>query len=145
MKRLFFILLIVFFSIPALVDAQTPHRVKAAQMLYDLYDSRTDLTVAKVEGFKLNDSVKVDVVIVVADNANAWKQLCKEFDIRSQKGVTTWTGKLNKPETRIKWDGKSCCKAIASPSKKTVCFYLLNNSLQYESLMDYQMNLMMNK
>ena len=84
MKRLFFILLIVFFSIPALVDAQTPHRVKAAQMLYDLYDSRTDLTVAKVEGFKLNDSVKVDVVIVVADNANAWNQLCKEFDIRSQ-------------------------------------------------------------
>ena len=43
--------------------------------LYKRYASRPDLTVAQVSGFKLNESERVDVVIVVADNEAAWKKL----------------------------------------------------------------------
>lgn len=147
MKRIITILLLLFVLSPAAMQAdarsQQPH--KSPRDLYQRYASRTDLTVAQIDGFKLNDSVKVDVIILVADNDKSWQNLRKEFDIRNDQGVATWTGSAEAPEKRVKWNGSACCKVIASPSRKTVCLYLLQNKEQYESLMDYQMNLMMNK
>lgn len=121
----------------------TPRHGRKA--VYDRYASRPDLAVGSIDGFKLNDSVKVDVLIIVADNDAAWQKLCTEFDIRTQRGVTTWTGQNDHPESRTKWLGKPACKVIASPARRTVCMYYINNEAEYESLMDYQMNLMTNK
>jgi len=45
----------------------------AQNKLYDRYASRQDLTVARVDGFRLNDSTKVDVVMLVADDATSWQ------------------------------------------------------------------------
>ena len=47
--------------------------------LYKHYASRTDIAVAQVSGFKLNDSVRVDVVLLVADNSAAWKRSSPYF------------------------------------------------------------------
>jgi hypothetical protein len=146
MRRLTIILLFIVTLMPMLAQAGGPDRPRRdRQALYKRYAARTELAVAQVEGFKLNDSVKVDVLILVADDAAGWQKLCKEFDIRNASGVATWTGKNDHPEVRMRWQGKPCCKVIASPARRTVCMYFIDDSVQYESLMDYQMNLMMNK
>ena len=58
--------------------------------LYQKYAERQDLTVAQVSGFYLNDTVKVDVVILVADDTATWNRLKEEFDIRADAGITSW-------------------------------------------------------
>lgn len=144
MKRFLLILILLFSMTSAvLADANSgigPRRDRNA--LYKRYAARTELTVAKVEGFKLNDTVKVDVLILVADDDAGWQKLCKEFDIRNSSGVATWTGSSDRPEVRVRWQGQACCKVIASPARKTISIYFIDGSDEYESLMDYQMNLM---
>ena len=94
MKRLLIILL------PLVLFACSREKDKIP--LYSLYSVRTDLTVAQVEGFQLNDSVKVDVVILVADDSAAWQGLKEEFDILTSEGVTSWRGDLDNPRQRVK-------------------------------------------
>ena len=64
MKRLLFILLLplAFLSCSREVE-EVP--------LYRQYAARQDLTVAQVKGFQLCDTVKTDVVILVADDSAA--------------------------------------------------------------------------
>lgn len=147
MKRLILISLLVFavFSFSATSAYAQGRTHNDRQQVYNRFAERQDLAVAIIDGFKLNDTVKVDVLIIVADNDKAWNKLCTEFDIRSQKGVSTWTGKGDRPETRQKWLGKPACKAFASPAKKTICLYYIDNDTEYECLMDYQMDLMSKK
>ena len=147
MKRLLTILLIVVFAVSASAASAPPQTKphQGRQAVYNRYSAQPDLSVAKIDGFKLNDTVKVDVLILVADNAAAWDKLCQVFDIRSQSSVSTWTGKGDHPETRVKWQGKPSCKVIASPARRTLCMYYIDNETEYESLMDYQMDLMSKK
>jgi len=70
-KRIFLILLLL---LPIAAGAQSH--------LYERYASQKDLAVAQVNGFALSDSVRVDVVLVVADNDAAWQRLMKEYAIR---------------------------------------------------------------
>lgn len=108
--------------------------------LYKQYASRNDLTVAQVSGFKLNDSVRVDVVLVVADNDEAWNRLKRELDIVEKEGTSSWLGELNQPSKRVRWNGKPLLRVVASHSRRTVAFYCLNNEMQYDALLDYQIN-----
>ncbi|MBO7489539.1 MAG: hypothetical protein J6T88_04595 [Bacteroidales bacterium] len=139
-KILVLIVCMLLTYMPLRSDANRPQR--GQQAIYNRYAQRTELTVAQVTGFKLNDSVKVDVVILVADNDKAWREMCEEFDIRNTKGIATWTGDAIHPEKRCSWSGAPCCKVVASPKKRTICIYQLKNEVDYESLMDYQMDLM---
>ncbi len=50
--------------------------------LYRCYAEREDLKVAQLNGFKLNDTVRVDVIMLQADDEQAWQQLAAEFDVR---------------------------------------------------------------
>ncbi|MBR1766211.1 MAG: hypothetical protein IJ745_04110 [Bacteroidales bacterium] len=134
MKRLILILLLMM-----------PLALAAQGTLYKQYAQRTDLSVAEVAGLKLNDTVKVDVVIIVADDAAAWERLKKELDIRTDKGVTSWLANPSQPSRRTAWNGKPACKVIASHSRRTVAIYLLNNETQYDALLDYQLDQMKNK
>jgi hypothetical protein len=145
MKRLLTILFFLLAVVTVVVSVSAGGALPSddGKTLYERYASRDGLTVAQIEGFRLNDTVKVDVVIVVADTDAEWQKLCKEFDIRSDSGVSTWTGNGNHPETRIRWQGGHCCKVIASPAKRTISMYHITNETDYESLMDYQMKLMM--
>ena len=131
MKRLLVILMLL---LPVVTIAQSE--------LYKRYASREDLTVAQVNGFKLNETVRVNVVLVVADNEAAWNRLKEELDIRGEEGVNSWLGDLKQPVKRVKWNGKTLLRVIASHTRRTIGFYRIDNEEQYDALLDYQLNKM---
>lgn len=133
MKRLLYIMLL-----PLLVLAACSREVEETP-LYRQYASRADLTVAQVAGFQLNDSVKVDVVILVADDSVAWQSLKEEFDIRTSEGVTSWMGNIDHPQQRVKRSERPAWRAMAVHGDMTVAFYRMDDNMQYEALVDYQM------
>lgn len=133
MKRLLFILLLplAFLSCSREVE-EVP--------LYRQYAARQDLTVAQVKGFQLCDTVKTDVVILVADDSAAWQSLKTEFDIRTSEGVTSWMGDIDHPAQRVKRNVRPAWRAMAVHADRTVAFYRIDSEEQYEALLDYQMN-----
>lgn len=127
MKRILLILLLL---LPIAAGAQSH--------LYERYASQKDLAVAQVNGFALSDSVRVDVVLVVADNDAAWQRLMKEYAIRPGHGSTSWLGEANAPARRTRWSKKPVCKVVASHDRRTLAFYLIDSTEQYEALLNYQ-------
>ena len=108
--------------------------------LYQRYASWSDLTAARVKGFRLNDTVKVDVVILVADDSAAWAELKTEFDIRTAEGVTSWMGDLEQPARRVGRAVRPAWRAMAVHDERTVAFYRIDTEAQRQALMDYQLN-----
>ena len=108
--------------------------------LYQKYAMRNDLTVAQVTGFQLNDSVKTDVVILVADDSTAWAGLKEEFDIRTSEGVTSWMGDIDKPAKRVKRNVRPAWRAMAVHADRTIAFYRIDTEKQREALLDYQLS-----
>ena len=135
MKRLLFILLL------SLAFLSCSHEVEEMP-LYRQYAARQDLTVAQVKGFQLCDTVKTDVVILVADDSTAWAGLKEEFDIRTSEGVTSWMGDIDQPQQRVKGGRLPAWRAMAVHNERTVAFYSIDNDVQYRALLDYQMNKM---
>ena len=113
--------------------------------LYKHYASRTDIAVAQVSGFKLNDSVRVDVVLLVADNSAAWKRLTQELGVSVADGVESWLGDMKQPSRRVRWTGKTVMRVVVSHSRRTVGFYRIDNEKQYDALLDYQLEKMKSK
>ena len=108
--------------------------------LYQKYAVRSDLTVAQVTGFHLNDTVKTDVVILVADDSTAWAGLKEEFDIRTSEGVTSWMGDIDKPAKRVKRNARPAWRAMAVHADRTIAFYRIDTEKQREALLDYQLS-----
>lgn len=133
MKRLFSIL------IPLLFLVGCSHKAEQAP-LYQRYASRQDITVAQVGGFQLCDTVKTDVVILVADDSVAWHVLKEEFDIRTSEGITSWMGNIDHPEQRVKRSVRPAWRAMAVHADRTVAFYRIDSEEQYQALLDYQMD-----
>ena len=138
MKRLLFILLLplAFLSCSREVE-EVP--------LYRQYAARQDLTVAQVKGFQLCDTVKVDVVILVADDSAAWCRLKEEFDIRTSEGVTSWMGNIEQPAQRVKRSVRPAWRAMAVHADRTVAFYRIDTEEQRQALLDYQMKAIENE
>ena len=138
MKRLLFILLLplAFLSCSREVE-EVP--------LYRQYAARQDLTVAQVKGFQLCDTVKTDVVILVADDSAAWTGLKEEFDIRTSAGVTSWMGNIEQPAQRVKRSVRPAWRAMAVHEERTIAFYRIDTEEQREALMDYQMKAIENE
>ncbi len=132
MKRLLFILLLplAFLSCSREVE-EVP--------LYRQYAARQDLTVAQVKGFQLCDTVKTDVVILVADDSAAWTGLKEEFDIRTSEGVTSWMGNIEQPAQRVKRSVRPAWRAMAIHEERTIAFYRIDTEEQRQALLDYQM------
>ena len=133
MKRLLFILLL---SLAFLSCSREMEEVP----LYRQYAARRDLTVAQVKGFQLCDTVKTDVVILVADDSAAWQSLKTEFDIRTSEGVTSWMGEIDHPARRVKRDVRPAWRAMAVHADRTIAFYRIEDSVQYQALLDYQLD-----
>ena len=112
---------------------------RAEGALYQRYAQRQELKVAQLDGFKLSDSVRVDVVMLQAENDEDWQQLCVEFDIRGNEGTVSWLGDTENPARRTEWNGSSVMRVIASHDKRTIGFYRLDNEAQYDALVDYQL------
>ncbi len=108
--------------------------------LYHRYSDRKGLTVAEVDGFSLNDSVMVDVVILQAESDEEWQSLCDEFDIRGEEGTLSWLGETDNPSIRTEWDNGTVMRVIASHSRRTIGLYRIDNEVQYDALIDYQLN-----
>lgn len=134
MKRLVLILLL-----PLMVLAACSHKQEELP-LYRQYAGRQDLTAAQVNGFRLNDTVTVDVVFLVADDSTAWQRLKEELDIRASEGVTSWMGAINEPACRVKRDVRPAWRAMAIHADRTVAFYRVEDSIQYKALLDYQLD-----
>lgn len=134
MKKLLTILLPLMLFACSREEVETP--------LYQQYAARQDLTVAQVSGFHLNDTVKVDVVILVADDTTAWQRLKEEFNIRTTEGVTSWMGDIDHPGQRVKRSERSAWRAMAVHEDMTIAFYRIDTEVQREALLDYQMEKM---
>lgn len=112
---------------------------------YQHYAARQELKVAQVSGFKLCDSVRVDVVMLQAEDEQAWKQLTEEFDIRGDEGTVSWIGESDNPAVRTQWTGAPAMRVIASHSRHTIGFYQIDTEAQYDALIDYQIDKMKNE
>ncbi|MBQ9474536.1 MAG: hypothetical protein IJU81_09035 [Bacteroidales bacterium] len=113
--------------------------------LYRQYAAQHDLKVAQVNGFKLYDTVRVDVVMLQAENEQSWLRLTEEFDIRGEEGTVSWLGNIDTPTIRTQWNGSPVMRVIASHDKHTIGFYRLDNETQYDALIDYQLRKMKNE
>ena len=107
--------------------------------LYQHYAERENLSVAQVSGFELNDSVCVDVVLMQADNEEAWQQLKEEFNIRGDEGTVSWLGESENPAIRTQWNGTPVMRVIASLYKHTIGIYRIDNETQYDAIVEYQL------
>ncbi len=113
--------------------------------LYQQYAARKDLTVAQVFGFQLCDTVKTDVVILVADDSAAWQGLKEELDIRTSEGITSWMGNIEQPAQRVKRSVRPAWRAMAVHADRTIAFYRIDTEEQREALLDYQLNKLKNE
>lgn len=132
MKKTLLILLPLMLLACSREEVETP--------LYRQYAARQDLTVAQVTGFQLCDTVKVDVVILVADDSAAWADLKEEFDIRTSEGVTSWMGNIDEPARRVKRSVRPAWRAMAVHEERTIAFYRIDTEEQREALLDYQLD-----
>ena len=107
--------------------------------LYQRYADSKDLTVAQVKGFQIGDTLKTDVVLLVADDSAAWAELKAEFDIRTSEGVTSWMGDIDEPSRRVKRAVRPAWRAMAVHADRTVAFYRVDTEAQRQALMDYQL------
>ena len=135
-KTLLFMLLPVLLVAGCMREAQEPPEGG----LYKRYASQPKLSVAQVSGFSLNDSVRVDVVLLQAEDDEAWQRMTAEFAIGDTAGVTSWLGDIDEPSTRVKWDGQPVLRVIASHERHAVGLYRIGNEAEYDALIDYQLN-----
>ena len=112
----------------------------ADDALYARYASRTGLAVAKVCNFSLNDTVCVDVVLLQAEDEAAWLQMAAEFGLQDTTGTTSWLGDTLDPTQRVAWDGQPVVRVIASHERQSIGLYRIENEMQYDALIDYQLN-----
>jgi hypothetical protein len=132
MKRLLYILFLL------TMTSCTPEA--ELEPLYHHYAARPNLTVAQVTGFQLNDTVKTDVVILVADDTAAWNSLKQEFDIRTSEGVTSWMGSIGEPQKRVRRNERPAWRAMAVHADRIIAFYRIDSEEQRKSLIDFQIN-----
>ena len=127
------------FSFYLLLSLASCSREESETSLYQQYAVRPDLTVAQVSGFHLNDTVKIDVVILVADDCAAWLGLKEEFDIRTSEGVTSWLGDIDEPASRVKRNQMPLWRAMAVHDERIVAFYRVESPVQFDALREYQL------
>lgn len=131
MKRFLYILLMLLCLVGCTNEVEV-------EPLYSCYSTRKDLAAAQVFGLQLNDSVKVDAVILVADDSVAWQGLKEEFDVRTSQGITSWMGDIEHPRQRVKRNVRPAWRVMAVHEDRTIAFYRIDTEVQREALMDYQ-------
>ena len=137
MKKL---LLIILLPLAMLTGCSHEKKEMNVSALYQHYAVRQDLTVAQVNGFKLNDTVRVDVVLMQAEDENAWQQLKEEFNIQGDEGTVSWLGESENPAIRTQWSGVPVMRVIASLYKHTIGIYRIDNEAQYDAIVEYQLD-----
>lgn len=143
MKRIIHITLLTL-ALAVLAGCAHKAEVSPESALYKQYAGRQGLSVAQVCGFRLNDTVRVDVVLLQAEGEQEWQQLKEEFKITGNDGMESWLGDTLQPAQRVKWYGTPVLRVVASHSRHTMAFYRLDTECQYDALLDYQLGEMKN-
>ena len=139
MKRLL-IIIALFLPLTLIVSCHREASLEQESELYMRYASRPEITVAQVSGFKLCDTITVDVVLLQADNDTIWQQMIEEFGILDTAGVTSWLGDIDNPALHVKWEGQPVLRVAASHKKHSIGLYRLDTETQYDALLDYQLD-----
>lgn len=136
MKRIIFTILL-----PLALLAACGHKkaLPPEDALYRLYAAQQDLKVAQIADFPLGDTVSVSVVMLQAENQEAWERLKAEFDIRGDEGTVSWLADSANPAQRTQWSGMPMLRVVASHERQAVGLYRIANEVQYDALIDYQM------
>lgn len=142
MKRTTIYLLL---ALALLTGCSHRHAVPPEDTLYSLYAARQDLKVAQIAAFALCDTVSVDVIMLQTDDTAAWRRLTEEMDIRGEEGTVSWLADYADPARRVQWSGDPVIRVIASHDKKAVGLYRIENEVQYDALLDYQIEKTKNK
>lgn len=110
--------------------------------LYKHYASQPELTVAQIDGFKLNDTVSVDVLLIQTESDEEWQRLMEEFHIPEGEGTVSRLGNIDDPTQSTSWSNAPLFRVIVSPSRHTIGLYRIDNETQYDALLDYQLEKM---
>lgn len=136
-------ILLIIALVPLVFVGCTVEPAEQPSELYAKYAPHEGLTVAQVSGFRLNDTVSVDVVLLQADDEAAWQRLAAELGVRpADEGSASWLAEPDSPAVRTAWTGEPVLRVVASPARRTVGLYRLESEVQYDALIDYQLNRM---
>lgn len=83
MKKKSTILFILISCIVSIGYSQNNNQNYNDKNIYDQFAHRTDLTVAFIENFGLDNQTGINVTMITANNSKTWKKLKKEFTIDS--------------------------------------------------------------
>ena len=77
--------------------------------------------------------------LMETDDENVWQQLKEEFNIQGDEGTVSWLGNSDNPAVRTQWTGIPVMRVIASLDKHTIGIYRIDNEMQYDAIVDYQL------
>ncbi len=129
------------------------HRVVKSELseVYNRYKDRSDLRVAFVKEYRIDDSTTVDVTTLTAKDSASWENLLREMNYpemlikimnenlrNGNRGVGNYYCKKGLPETRTKIDVPNSQLVIVSPFEK--CFYIFDviSKEQAHLIMDFE-------
>ena len=129
------------------------HRVVKSELseVYNRYKDRSDLRVAFVKDYRIDDSATVDVTTLTAKDSASWENLLREMNYpemlikimnenlrNGNRGVGNYYCKKGLPETRTKIDVPNSQLVIVSPFEK--CFYIFDviSKEQAHLIMDFE-------
>ena len=117
------------------------HRVVKSELgeVYNRYKDRSDLRVAFVKDYRVDDSTTVDVTTLTAKDSAGWESLMREMNksesvikrmreavIEGRYTLTGYYCKVNHPEHKIPYKESGCWYVILNPSEKTIYIYQLS-------------------
>ena len=129
------------------------HRVVKSELseVYNRYKDRSDLRVAFVKEYRIDDSTTVDVTTLTAKDSASWENLLREMNYpemlikimnenlrNGNRGVGNYYCKKGLPETRTKIDVPNSQLVIVLPFEK--CFYIFDviSKEQAHLIMDFE-------
>lgn len=121
------------------------HRVVKSQLseVYNRYKDRSDLRVAFVKEYRVDDSTFVDVTTLTAKDSASWEALQREMN-RSEDAIehsrnrikeghyilTDYYCEIGHPEHRIAYKEGECCLVYINHKEKTIYIFHISNNEQ---------------
>ena len=120
--------------------------------LYQKYATHSNLEVAYLDGFQLNEAVKINVTIIIAKNNFAWRWLLRDISLtptdssvkdKIEEGVSV-NKMIIRKEDKIRLPAteniSENCFVSVSYSDRMVVIYHLDSEKQFHSIVQYLLN-----
>ena len=118
------------------------HRVVKSELseVYNRYKDRSDLRVAFVKDYRIDDSTTVDVTTLTAKDSAGWESLMREMNKpeslielmrkavdEGRYNVTGYYCEVEHPELTIPYKEGNSWYVILNPTERTIYIYQLSN------------------